>query len=148
DEEERDSMARTRQRSRRALARTRLNLEIVGIAAVALAVLCGVALAAPHYAGSMGGWIAAQLRWLFGNAAPLFPVLIILFGAIVFLEVNVPRMIVQLGCSALAYFLIVDAMFGAGGQRRGGAIGANIWWALHALVGSVGAWIALWVTLL
>jgi DNA segregation ATPase FtsK/SpoIIIE, S-DNA-T family len=141
-------MARTRQRSRRALARTRLNLEIVGIAAVALAVLCGIALAAPHYAGSIGGWIAAELRWLFGNAAPLFPVLILLFGAIVFLEVNVPRMIAQLGCSALAYFLVVDAMFGAGGERRGGVIGANIWWALHALVGTVGAWIALWFAIL
>jgi len=137
-------MARTRQRSRRALARTRLNLEIIGIAAVALAVLCGIALAAPHYAGSIGGWIASQLRWLFGRAAPLFPVLVILFGAIVFLEVNVPRMIARLGCTALAYFLIVDAMFGAGGERRGGVIGANIWWALHALIGTVGAWIALW----
>lgn len=141
-------MARTRQRSRRALARTRLNLEIVGIAAVALAVLCGIALAAPHYAGSAGGWIAGELRRLFGSAAPLFPALILLFGAIVFLEVNVPRLITQFGCSALAYFLAIDAMFGAGGERRGGIIGASIWWALHSLVGSVGAWIALWFALL
>ncbi|HEX3456320.1 MAG TPA: DNA translocase FtsK 4TM domain-containing protein [Candidatus Baltobacteraceae bacterium] len=141
-------MARTRQRSRRALARTRLNLEIIGIAAVALAVLCGIALAAPHYAGSIGSWIASQLRWLFGRAAPLFPVLVILFGAIVFLEVNVPRMIARLGCTALAYFAIVDAMFGAGGERRGGVIGANIWWALHAMIGTVGAWIALWFAML
>ena len=41
-------------------------------------------------------------------------------------------MIARLGCTALAYFLIVDAMFGAGGERGGGVIGANIWWALHA----------------
>ncbi len=61
DEEEIDSMARTR---RRAHARTRLNLEIVGIAAVALAVFCGVALAFPHHAGAIGGWTAAVLRRL------------------------------------------------------------------------------------
>ena len=63
-------MARTR---RRAYARTRLNLEIVGIAAVALAVFCGVALAFPHHAGAVGGWTAAELRRLFGGAAPAFP---------------------------------------------------------------------------
>ncbi|MGA7354132.1 MAG: DNA translocase FtsK [Candidatus Cybelea sp.] len=138
-------MARTR---RRAYARTRLNLEIVGIAAVALAVFCGVALAVPHHSGAVGGWTAAELRRLFGDAAPLFPVLIALFGAIVFLEINVPRMIAGLGTSALAYFLLVTAVFGAGGPHRGGVVGANIFWALHALVGSVGAWILLIVALL
>jgi DNA segregation ATPase FtsK/SpoIIIE, S-DNA-T family len=153
DEEERDSMARTRfgsaqHRRRRAFARTRLNLEIVGIAAIALAVFCGVALAVPHHSGAIGGWTAAELRRLFGDAAPLFPVLVALFGAIVFLEINVPRMIAGLGTSALAYFLLVTAIFGAGGPRRGGIIGANIFWALHALVGSAGAWILLIVALL
>jgi DNA segregation ATPase FtsK/SpoIIIE, S-DNA-T family len=138
-------MARTR---RRAYARTRLNLEIVGIAAIALAVFCGVALAFPHHAGAVGGWTAAELRRLFGGLAPLFPVLVALFGAIVFLEVNVPRMIAGLGSSALAYFLIVAAMFGAGGSKQGGIVGSNIWWALHSLVGNVGAWILLSVALL
>jgi S-DNA-T family DNA segregation ATPase FtsK/SpoIIIE len=145
DEEERDFMARTR---RRAYARTRLNLEIVGIAAVALAVFCGVALAVPHHSGAIGGWTAVELRRLFGDAAPLFPVLIALFGAIVFLEINVPRMIAGLGTSALAYFLLVTAVFGAGGPHRGGVVGANIFWALHALVGTAGAWILLIVALL
>ncbi|MGB8909932.1 MAG: DNA translocase FtsK [Candidatus Cybelea sp.] len=138
-------MARTR---RRAFARTRLNLEIVGIAAVALAVFCGVALAFPHHAGAVGGWTAAELRRLFGGAAPLFPVLVALFGAIVFLEVNVPRMIAGLGSSALAYFLIATAMFGAGGPKQGGVVGSNIWWALRSLVGNAGAWILLSVALL
>ena len=138
-------MARTR---RRAYARTRLNLEIVGIAAVALAVFCGVALAVPHHSGAIGGWTAVELRRLFGDAAPLFPVLIALFGAIVFLEINVPRMIAGLGTSALAYFLLVAAVFGAGGPHRGGVVGANIFWALHALVGTAGAWILLIVALL
>ncbi|HTA53470.1 MAG TPA: DNA translocase FtsK [Candidatus Acidoferrales bacterium] len=138
-------MARTR---RRAYARTRLNLEIVGIAAVALAVFCGVALAVPHHSGAIGGWTAVELRRLFGDAAPLFPVLIALFGAIVFLEINVPRMIAGLGTSALAYFLLVTAVFGAGGPHRGGVVGANIFWALQALVGTAGAWILLIVALL
>ena len=138
-------MARTR---RRAFARNRLNLEIVGIAAVAFAVLCGLALAFPHHAGSVGSWTADMLRRLFGGAAPLFPVLVALLGGIVFLEVNVPRMIAGLGISALAYFLILDAMFGSGGPKRGGAVGSDIWWALHALVGGLGAWIVLSVALL
>ncbi len=138
-------MARTR---RRAYARTRLNLEILGIAAVALAVFCGIALAVPHHSGAIGAWTAAELRRLFGGAAPLFPVLVVLAGAIVFLEINVPRMIAGLGTSALAYFLLVTAMFGAGGPKRGGIVGANIFWALHALVGTVGAWILLFVALL
>lgn len=138
-------MARTR---RRAYARTRINLEIVGIAAVALAVFCSVALAFPHHAGAVGNWTAAELRRLFGGMAPLFPVLVALLGAIVFLEVNVPRMIAGLGSTALAYFLLVDAMFGAGGVRRGGIVGSTIWWALHALVGNLGAWILLSVALI
>jgi DNA segregation ATPase FtsK/SpoIIIE, S-DNA-T family len=133
---------------RRALARTRLNLEIVGIVAAALAIFCAVALAFPNHAGALGAWTASELRRLFGGAAPLFPVLVALIAAIVFLEVNVPRMIAGLGSTALAYFLLIDAMFGAGGQKRGGIVGANIWWALHALVGNVGAWILLSVALL
>src|SRR5580704_14421169 len=136
-------MARSR---RRANARTRLNLEIVGIAALAL--LCGIALAFPHYAGSIGGWAATGLRALFGDAAPLFPVLVALIGGIIFLEINVPRMIAGLGSSALAYFLILDALLGARGWKRGGIIGTNIWWALHALVGGVGATIVLSVAAL
>jgi S-DNA-T family DNA segregation ATPase FtsK/SpoIIIE len=138
-------MARAR---RKATARTRLNLEIVGIAAIGLAVLCGFSLAIPHHAGSIGGWTADALRRLFGGGAPLFPVLVALLGAIVFLEVNVPRMVAGFGSSALACFLIVDAALGSRGPARGGAVGANIWWALQALVGTVGAWIVLAVAAL
>jgi DNA segregation ATPase FtsK/SpoIIIE, S-DNA-T family len=141
-------MARTRSERRRGFARTRLNLEIIGILAAALAVFCGVALAFPHYAGALGGWTAAELRRLFGGAAPLFPVLVALLAGIVFLEVNVPRMIAGLGTSALAYFLLIAAMFGAGGPKRGGSTGATIWFALHALFGTVGAWILLSVALI
>jgi S-DNA-T family DNA segregation ATPase FtsK/SpoIIIE len=133
-------MARNR---RRANARNRLNLEIVGLAAIALAVLCGIALAFPNHAGSIGHWGATELRALFGDAAPLFPVLVALIGGIIFLEINVPRMIAGLGSSALAYFLILDALLGARGWKHGGIVGTNIWWALRALVGGVGATIVL-----
>jgi S-DNA-T family DNA segregation ATPase FtsK/SpoIIIE len=130
-------------RARRKATARRLNLEIVGIAAIALAVLCVISLAVPHHSGSAGRWISDTLRGLFGGAAPLFPVLVALFGAIAFLEINVRRTIAGPGTSALVYFLIVDAAFGSGGSSRGGAVGANIWWALHALVGTVGAWVVL-----
>jgi S-DNA-T family DNA segregation ATPase FtsK/SpoIIIE len=133
-------MARVR---RKASAKGRLNLEIVGLAAIGFAILCGVALALPHHAGNAGGFAAEALRGLFGGGAPLFPVLIALLGAIIFLEVNVPRMIAAFGGASLAYFLIADAALGSGGQARGGIVGSNMWWALHALVGPTGAWIVL-----
>jgi S-DNA-T family DNA segregation ATPase FtsK/SpoIIIE len=133
-------MARARSK---ATARARLNLEIVGIAAIGLAVLCGVSLAVPHLAGSFGGWTASTLRLLFGGGAALFPVLLAATGIIVFLEVNVPRLIASFGSAALAYFLMFVAALGAAGTARGGFVGAEIWWALHALIGPVGAWIAL-----
>ena len=133
-------MARGR---RKASARTRFNLEIAGIAAIGIAVICGISLAIPTHSGAIGLWIAGALRGLFGGAAPLFPVLVLLIGVVVFLEVNVPRMIAGLGSAALAYFLMIDAAFGAGGPARGGAIGSSMWWALHAMLGNAGAWIAL-----
>jgi S-DNA-T family DNA segregation ATPase FtsK/SpoIIIE len=135
-----DSMARAR---RRAPAGKRVNLEIAGIAAIAVAVLCAVSLAFPHHAGAIGGWIADALRRLFGGAAPVFPVLVALFGAIVFLEVNVARTIAGPGGTALAYFLLLDAALGSGGSARGGFVGSQMWWALRALVGTLGAWIVL-----
>ena len=138
-------MARNR---RKATARDRINLEIVGIAAIAVAVLCGIALAFPHQAGAAGRWTATELRALFGGVAPLFPVLLALVGGIIFLEINVPRMIATLGTSALAYFLLLNALLGEGGTRRGGVVGANIWWTLHALVGGIGATVLLLVALL
>jgi len=130
-------MARVR---RKATAKARLNFEIAGIAALGLAVLLGIALILPAaHAGVIGLHIAGTLRALFGNAAPLVPVLIALFAAIVFLEINVPHMIATLGMAALGYFLILDAAFG----RRGGAIGFSIWWSLRALLGIAGARIVL-----
>ncbi len=132
-------MARVR---RKANAR-KLNLEIVGIGAFGLALLFGIALALPEHAGNVGRFTAGGLRHLFGGGAPLFPVLVALFGGIVFLEINVPRMIASLGSAALAYFLMIDGAFGSGGLHNGGVVGGNIWWALSALVGNAGAWVVL-----
>ncbi len=132
-------MARVR---RKASAR-KLNLEIVGIAALSVALLCGIALAIPGATGNIGRALAGGLRELFGGGAALFPVLVALLGAIVFLEINVPRMIATLGSSALSYFLIFDAALGSTGPRGGGMVGAGIWSALHGLLGTAGAWIVL-----
>jgi DNA segregation ATPase FtsK/SpoIIIE, S-DNA-T family len=132
-------MARVR---RKASAR-KLNLEIVGIAALSVALLCGIALAAPGATGNVGRALAGGLRELFGGGAALFPVLVALLGAIVFLEINVPRMFATLGSSALSYFLIITAALGASGPRGGGIVGAGIWSMLHSLLGTAGAWIVL-----
>ncbi|HEX3370507.1 MAG TPA: DNA translocase FtsK 4TM domain-containing protein [Candidatus Cybelea sp.] len=138
-------MARSR---RRANARNRLNLEIVGIGAIAVAVLCGIALAFPHHSGSVGSWTSNGLRYLFGDAAGLFPALVAFVGAIVFLEINVPRLVGTLGTSAVAYFLIIAAFFGIPGGKPGGVVGDDIWWALRSLVGNAGSTIVLSVAAL
>jgi S-DNA-T family DNA segregation ATPase FtsK/SpoIIIE len=120
-----------------------LNLEVVGIVAIGIAVLFALALAFPQYAGQAGRSVGATLHHLLGSGAPLFPLLIAVLGAIVFLEVNVPRLIVAFGSAAFAYFLLIDAIFGARGIRSGGAIGATMWSSLRGLIGAAGAWIVL-----
>lgn len=130
-------MARVR---RKATAKTRLNFEIAGLAAIGIAVLLALALAVrPSHAGVAGSATAFALHVLFGGAAGLFPVLVALFGAIIFLEINVPRMMATFGLGALGYFLIADSAFG----RRGGFVGSNIWGGLAALLGVAGARIVL-----
>ncbi len=79
-----------------------------------------------------------MLHRIFGDGAPLFPVLVALIGAIVFLEIDVPRLIATYGGAAVAYFLLADAALGARSDRSGGILGASIWWMLHRLVGGLG----------
>jgi len=130
-------MARVR---RKATAKARLNFEIAGIAAFGLAVLLGIALALPSSRAGIAGSAAAHgLHVLFGGAAPLFPVLVALVGGIIFLEINVPRMIATLGGAAAAYFIVIDTAF----ARRGGFFGSVAWSALAGLVGVAGARIVL-----
>jgi S-DNA-T family DNA segregation ATPase FtsK/SpoIIIE len=127
---------------RKPAAKTRLRLhgELVGIAALGLAVFFGIALALPSSrAGFIGSLTAWVLHALFGTAAMYLPVLVALIGAIVFLEINVPQMMAVLGGAALGYFLIVCAVYGP----MGGVVGAHLWDALRWLFGVAGATIVI-----
>jgi S-DNA-T family DNA segregation ATPase FtsK/SpoIIIE len=125
-------MARVRRRA----AKSRLNFEIAGMAAIGIAVLLAVALTlAPAHAGAAGAITARALHWTFGSAAGLFPVLIALFGAIVFLEINLPRIMATFGVAALGYFILIDTSL----AKRGGFAGTEMWRGLYALLGLTGA---------
>ncbi len=126
----------------------RWNLEVAGIAALGFALLLGVALVAPPArTGVVGGAIAHALHALFGIGAGLFVLLIALVAAIVFLEINVPKMIATLGGAACAYFVAIDAGIAAAG-RDGGLLGGALSGALRALLGDAGGWIVLIVAAL
>jgi DNA segregation ATPase FtsK/SpoIIIE, S-DNA-T family len=138
-------MARVR---RKRTAATRWNLEIAGIAALGFALLLGIALVAPPArTGAVGGATAFALHALFGLAAPFFVLLIALVAAIVFLEINVPRMIATLGGAACAYFVAIDAGIAASG-RDGGLLGGGLATGLRALLGDAGLWIVLVIAVL
>jgi len=131
-------MARVRRKAR-ATMRMRLNLEIAGIGAFVLALLFGIALAAPAHSGAFGAAIAHALGAAFGHAAWLVPPLIALIGGIVFLEINVPLMIATLGFAAFCYFAIADAFYGT----SGGAFGTILQSGLSSFVGPIGATLVL-----
>jgi S-DNA-T family DNA segregation ATPase FtsK/SpoIIIE len=138
-------MARVR---RKTSAATRWNLEIAGIIALGFALLLGITLVAPPgRTGVIGGAIAFALHALFGVAAGLFVVLIALIAAIVFLEINVPKMIATLGGAACAYFVALDIALAASG-REGGLLGNALDRGLRALLGDVGVWIVVSVGVL
>ncbi|HEV3157610.1 MAG TPA: DNA translocase FtsK [Candidatus Baltobacteraceae bacterium] len=113
----------------------RLNLEIAGIAAFALAILLSVALVAPHHSGAFGLEIARLLHSFFGLAAGFFPILVFLIAGIVFLEINVPRLILTFGGAATAYFLIIVALL----RGNGGSVGRSLFEWLASLLGGFGA---------
>ena len=130
-------MARVR---RKTAAASRLNFELAGIAALGFAVLLGIAIVLPAgRSGAAGGAAAYALRTLFGGAAGAFPCLIALIAVIVFLEINVPKMIATLGSAAVGFFIIIDAALGP----SGGALGRALDGGLTALVGDVGEKIVL-----
>ncbi len=129
----------------------RLNLEILGIAAFGLAILIGVALLAPHRTGALGTALVAGLTRAFGGAAWLLPIAVAMLGGIVFLEINVPRLIAKFGAAALAFFVVADTAYGA----RGGVCGRAASSSLESLVGPgvapvvlalVALSLALWIT--
>ena len=130
-------MARVRRRS---TTTVRWNFEIAGIAALGVALLLGLALVlSPARSGIVGVATAHALRFSFGSAAGLVPLLIALIGAIIFLEINVPRMIATLGSAALGFFVVVDTAYG----RSGGFVGTSLDRGLRTLVGDAGAVIVL-----
>ena len=130
------AMARVRRKARATL---RLNLEIAGIAAFGIALFLGLAVVAPDRSGRIGHALSGALSGAFGSAAWLVPVVVALLGAIVFLEINVPRLIAKFGCASLLLFLVVDVAQG----RSGGAVGAWLRHGLEALVGPAGAYVVL-----
>jgi len=135
-------MARVR---RKAAAATRLNFELAGIAALGFALLLGIAIVLPAgRTGAAGGAAAHAMQAFFGGAAGWFPCLIALLGAIVFLEINVPKMIATLGSAAVGFFVIVDTALGPHGGLLGRALDAG----LTGLVGDVGEKIVLVVAAL
>ncbi len=138
-------MARLRRKTSAAM---RWNLEIAGILALGFALLLGIALVAPAgRTGVIGGGVAFALHALFGVAAGLFVVLIALVAAIVFLEINVPKMIATLGGAACAYFIAIDIGLAASGHE-GGLLGDALDRALRALLGDAGVWIVVFVGVL
>jgi S-DNA-T family DNA segregation ATPase FtsK/SpoIIIE len=125
----------------------RLNLEVAGILALGFALFLGITLVAPSRTGAVGSATVFGLHVLFGVAAGLFVVLIAVIAAIVFLEINVPRMIATLGAAACAYFAIVDIALAASG-RDGGWIGGVLAHGVRVLVGDAGTWVVLTVAAL
>jgi DNA segregation ATPase FtsK/SpoIIIE-like protein len=135
-------MARVR---RKPSVTTRWNYEIAGIIALGIALLLAVSLIVPPaHTGFLGVQAAGALHALFGLAAGGFPLLLALLATIVFLEINVPRMIATLGGATCAYFLIIDAALGYNGGMLGHALDGG----LRALVGDVGVIIVLIVAAL
>jgi hypothetical protein len=87
-------------------AATRWNLEIAGIIALGFALLLGITLVAPPgRTGVIGGATRSPSTRCSASRPDCSSVLIALIAAIVFLEINVPKMIATLGGAACAYFI-------------------------------------------
>ena len=114
---------------------TGFNLEVLGITAFGVAILLGVALAFPTHSGHWGESTAHGLHRCFGATAWLFPLLIAVIGAIIFIEIDVPRLMATLGLASCGYFLIIVTAFGT----NGGAAGAALRHWLVGMVGGIGA---------
>jgi S-DNA-T family DNA segregation ATPase FtsK/SpoIIIE len=131
-------MARLRRKAR---APVRLNLEIAGISLFGAALYLGLAIGAADHSGALGERLALALSFAFGNAAWLVPLVVALLGGIVFLEINVPRLIAKFGTASLVLFFVLDAAY----DRGGGRVGAALAYALRGVLGAGGERIALFV---
>ncbi len=118
-----------------------LNLEILGVALLALAILLALALALPARSGWLGPLAAHALRGGFGGAAWLAVTLLAAVAVIVFLELHAVRRLVVVASCALGEFLVLTAWLGM--AQHGGIVGnalarAGVW-----LVGPAGARVVL-----
>ncbi|MFI5389025.1 MAG: DNA translocase FtsK, partial [Candidatus Eremiobacterales bacterium] len=123
------------------LPRLTLNLEIVGVALLAIAAYLALALWAPKSAGWIGPGLASTIGVWFGAAAWISVAGLVVVSIIIFLEVHVVRIMALMAACATGEFLALDAALGM--SSRGGAFGNAIAWSLSHVLGGGGAGIAI-----
>jgi len=123
------------------LPRLTLNLEIVGVALLAVAAYVALALWAPKSAGWFGPGLASTIGVWFGAAAWISVAGLIVVAVIIFLEIHVVRIMAFMAACAAGEFLALDAALGM--SSRGGAVGNGIAWGLSHVFGGGGAGIAI-----
>jgi len=123
------------------LPRLTLNLEIVGVALLAIAAYVALALWAPKSAGWFGPGLASTIGVWFGAAAWISVAGLVVVATIIFLEIHVVRIMALMAACAAGEFLALDAALGT--SSRGGAVGNAIAWGLSHVFGGGGAGIAI-----
>ena len=123
------------------LPRLTLNLEIVGVALLAIAAYVALALWAPKSAGWFGPGLASTIGVWFGAAAWISVAGLVVVAVIIFLEIHVVRIMAFMAACAAGEFLALDAALGM--SSRGGAVGNAIAWGLSHVFGAGGAGIAI-----
>ncbi|MBV8367135.1 MAG: hypothetical protein JO194_11645 [Candidatus Eremiobacteraeota bacterium] len=118
-----------------------LNFEIIGGALFVLAGLIAISLLRADAAGFFGQVANATMHSWFGDAAWLGVLALVVIGAIVFLEIHVPKIMAALAGCAAGAFLALAGLFGM--ANAGGAVGDAIAHGLSALFGIAGANIVL-----
>ncbi len=141
-----------RRRPGQAASEHRIRAEVFGISLLALALLSVVALAAPE--GVLLAWWHDGLHAFFGLGAFLVPVPLAILGLAVWLEALRPRLSAPLVATVLATLVLLglaqhyQAVDPATGESAGGYTGAAIADVMRAVVGTIGAPIALAALLL
>ena len=114
-----------------------LNLEILGVAIFVLATLLAISLLASQDAGFFGVAAKATLQSWFGHAAWLSVVALVVIASIIFLELQVPKVLALFCACAAGAFLALAGFFGMAGS--GGMVGNAIAHGFAALFGLAGA---------
>jgi DNA segregation ATPase FtsK/SpoIIIE, S-DNA-T family len=131
-------------------------LDLIGLALVALAVFFGFLVYLRSDGGQAGGWTVEQLRWLLGAVHYGVPVALLAAGAILVLKPVLPA-VQPFRAGAVCLFAALCLGLAAGtlglgpsGARpgfwdvewvseRGGMAGEALYWGTSTLLGSVGA---------